>query len=224
MRRSGAAIVLVGLLALTPGAGRGRPSRAANGKIVYITRVNAAGIGAALVTRDPDGGGRAVLRRSAYCLGNPAFSPDGGSLAFETCDGLATMRANGSGFNQLARFSQPEVPSPLAYARDATPAWSPGGRRLVFAAVSGYGRPGGAPYRTLDTRIRIVRADGPADARSRLPAGVVAERQAARLLQDSVHAGRLSPAIYTIRLDGGERRFVTRARRSLPALDRQPVR
>ena len=309
-RTTAAAIALVGLLALAPGtAAAAFPG--GNGRIVYITQANAAGYGTAVVTRDPSGRGRRVLRRSAeFCVANPAFSADGGSLALQTCDGLATMRADGSGFHQFPRFSQPDVASPLAFARDATPAWSPGGGRLVFVAQRFYddgymnsetgglaltnadgssahaltdelvddpqwstrgwiafsnrprrgdpgiwvirpdgsglrrviaggqqpswspdgrriafarGYPGGAPYRTLDTRIRIVRADGTGFqtlVRGHDPAWSPNGKRLAFVQERRAGNGRWSSAIYTIRLDGSDRRLVTRSlRASLGELD-----
>jgi Tol biopolymer transport system component len=313
MRRATAATLLAGVLALAPGVAEAAFS-GGNGRIVYVAGANAAGYGTAVVTRDPSGQGRRVLRRSAeFCVANPAFSADGASLALQTCDALATMNADGSGFQPLPRYSQPDVASPLAFARDATPAWSPGSRRLVFVAQRFYddgftnqetgglalmnadgsgahmltdaivddpqwssrgliafsnrprradpgiwairpdgsglrlvvargqqpswspdgrwiafarGHRGGAPYRTLDTRIRIVRADGTGlrtVVRGHDPAWSPNGRRLAFVRERVRRGGGLSSAIYTIRLDGGKRRLVARSKQSLGALDWQPT-
>jgi Tol biopolymer transport system component len=56
------------------------------------------------------------------CPRDPAFSADGSRLAFTSNGRLAVASSDGSGVTLLPQLT----------ARDADPAWSPGGHRLVF--------------------------------------------------------------------------------------------
>jgi Tol biopolymer transport system component len=207
-----AALASVALLGLAPASAEAA-FPGGNGRIVYVVDGNGAGQGRALVARDPSGGGRVVLRRGRAadggCVGNPAFSPDGVLLALETCDSLATMAADGSGFLRLPRFSQPEGSGGLYYAHDAAPAWSPDGRRLVFVSVRGYDD-GFQPYESND--LAIMRADG--SGVRRLAGDQVADPQwsSRGLIAFSNAMGRDDPAVWVIRPDGsGPRRVIEQA-------------
>jgi WD40-like Beta Propeller Repeat len=154
------ATILVALVA-TLALGLGSSEAAfpgGNGRIVYVTGADPFGVGSALVTRTPSGGGRTVLRRTSAdgCVGNPAWRPDGGSLALDSCPGLATMRGDGSGFLRLPLVSQPEGPG-LYYASDSQPAWSPDGGRLAFVSVTRYDD-GFLSYSSR--RLAVMNADG----------------------------------------------------------------
>jgi hypothetical protein len=130
-----------------------------NGRIVYVAGTATAGPGSALVTRTPSGGGRTVLRSTSAdgcVVGNPAWRPDGGSLALESCGGLATMRGDGSGFLRLPLVLQPEG-SGFYYARDSQPAWSPDGGRLAFVSETRYDD-GLLSYSSR--RLAVMNADG----------------------------------------------------------------
>jgi Tol biopolymer transport system component len=200
-----ALIASVELLALGPDSSQASfPGD--NGRIVYVKRANLGGDGHALVASKPSGGGRTVLRRLSHdgCVGNPAYSPDGGMLALDTCDSLATMRADGSGFLQLPRFSQPEGPNGFYYANDSQPAWSPDGARLVFVSEAGYDD-GFQPYESR--RLAIVNADG-SGARGLTGEDVADPQWSSR----GMIAFTDSQAIWVIRPDGsGRRRVVGRA-------------
>jgi Tol biopolymer transport system component len=200
-----ALIASVGLLALGPDSSRAA-FRGDNGRIVYVKRANSSGEGHALLAREPSGAGRMVLRRLSHdgCVGNPAYSPDGGALALDTCRNLATMRADGSGFLQLPRFSQTEGPAGFYYANDSQPAWSPDGARLVFVSETGYDD-GFQPYESR--RLAIVNADGSA-ARELTGEHVADPQWSSR----GMIAFTESQAIWVIRPDGsGRRRVVSRA-------------
>jgi WD40-like Beta Propeller Repeat len=200
-----ALIASVGLLALGPDSSQAA-FRGENGRIVYVTKANLGGDGHALVAREPSGGGRMVLRRLSHdgCVGSPAYSPEGGALALDTCENLATMRADGSGFLQLPRFSQPEGPSGFYYASDSQPAWSPDGARLVFVSQTGYDD-GFQPYESR--RLAIVNADGSA-ARELTGEHVADPQWSSR----GMIAFTEWQAIWVIRPDGsGRRRVVSRA-------------
>jgi WD40-like Beta Propeller Repeat len=69
-------------------------------------------------TEDTTGGGGTTGR----CPRDPAFSADGTRLAFASNRRLAVADSNGSGVTLLPQLTD----------RDADPAWSPNGQRLVF--------------------------------------------------------------------------------------------
>jgi Tol biopolymer transport system component len=89
----------------------------------------------ALYVVNADGSGRRILTRTAWNLDAPAWSPDGGKLAFQRRVGPATeqcvapcdievfvMNADGSGQQNLTR-------NPVY---DYRPVWSPDGQKLAF--------------------------------------------------------------------------------------------
>jgi Tol biopolymer transport system component len=235
------ATILVALVA-TSALGLGSSEAAfpgGNGRIVYVTTANE---GSALVTRTPSGGGRTVLRRTSDegCVGNPAWRPDGGSLALDGCpvqvansfgfderlSGLATMRGDGSGFLRLPLVSQAEGPG-VYYASDSQPAWSPDGGRLAFVSETRYDD-GFLSYSSR--RLAVMNADGSEpralpDARIDDPERTNPEWSSRGLIaftrwpgwapcEERACDGRLraAPAIWIIRPDGsGLRRVVARA-------------
>jgi Tol biopolymer transport system component len=155
------ATILVALVA-TSALGLGSSEAAfpgGNGRIVYVTEAWPGALGSAVVTRTPSGGGLTVLRGSSAdgcSVGYPAWRPDGGSLALFSCGGLATMRADGSGFLRLPLVSQTEGPG-ILYANDSQPAWSPDGGRLAFVSQTGYDD-GFMSYESH--RLAVMNADG----------------------------------------------------------------
>lgn len=205
------ALAWVALLALGPVFAQAA-FRGDNGKIVYVTHAGGGGQGTVLVARDPGGGGRRVLHKRTLqsCVGNPAYSPHGASLALDTCDHLATMRADGSGRHELPRFSQPEQADGLYFAHDLEPAWSPDGERLVFVSRTGYDD-GFESYESR--RLVVMNADG-SEPRE-LPGQDVHDPQwsSRGLIAFSSQPPRQGqPAIWTIRPDGsGLRRVIGRA-------------
>jgi Tol biopolymer transport system component len=205
------ALAWVALLALGPVFAQAA-FRGDNGKIVYVTHAGGGGQGTVLVARDAGGGGRRVLhkRTSQSCVGNPAYSPDGASLALDTCDHLATMRADGSGRHELPRFSQPEQPGGLYFAHDLEPAWSPDGERLVFVSRTGYDD-GFESYESR--RLVVMNADG-SEPRELPGQDVHDPHWSSRgLIAFSSQPPRQGqPAIWAIRPDGsGLRRVIGRA-------------
>src|SRR5919202_2895356 len=80
-----------------------------------------------------DGSGQSRLTNTAGLDENPAWSPDGKRIAFESArngdDDIYVMNADGSAQTPLVR-------SP----RDQDfPAWSPDGTKLAYAGVTGSG-------------------------------------------------------------------------------------
>jgi WD40 repeat protein len=74
-------------------------------------------------TEDTAGGSGTTGR----CPRDPSFSPDGSRMAFASSDRLAVANSNGSGVTLLPQLT----------GRDADPAWSPNGQRLVFTGRVG---------------------------------------------------------------------------------------
>jgi dipeptidyl aminopeptidase/acylaminoacyl peptidase len=225
------ATILVALVAMSA-LGLGSSEAAfpgGNGRIVYVAGTATAGPASALVTRTPSGGGRTVLRSTSAdgcVVGNPAWRPDGGSLALESCGGLATMRGDGSGFLRLPLVSQAEGPG-VYYASDSQPAWSPDGERLAFVSETRYDD-GLLSY--WSRRLAVMNADGSEpralpDARIDDPERTNPEWSSRGLIaftrwpgwapcEERTCDGRLraAPAIWIIHPDGsGLRRVVARA-------------
>src|SRR5690606_9172202 len=81
--------------------------------------------------------------------GSPAVAPDGRRIAYTSVDphaGTARIRV------LAGTASTPLSEGPL----DTTPAWSPDGETIAFAALSAPAEPGGRP----DMDLHIMRADG----------------------------------------------------------------
>ena len=72
-------------------------------------------------TARADGRGRRNVTHDGSAA-SPAWSPDGGRLAFARGNGVFVVRRDGSGKRRIARRADPTVP-----------AWSPDGRRIAFA-------------------------------------------------------------------------------------------
>ena len=75
-----------------------------------------------------DGSGSRRLTRNRAFDGEPAWSPDGRKIAFQSTKTIGgnkeiyVMNADGSGKRNLTRNP----------ARDGSPSWSPDGRRIAF--------------------------------------------------------------------------------------------
>jgi Tol biopolymer transport system component len=117
------AIVLSSLL--LPGAAGGA-FPGSNGRIAFITNRDA---DFEIYTMRPDGSDERNLTDAPGIDQDPAWSPDGGSLAFSRLRPGATdadvfrMRADGTGRVNLTRTPD---------ARERSPVWSPNGRRIAF--------------------------------------------------------------------------------------------
>lgn len=155
---------------------------------------------------------------------NPAWSSRG-LIAFtrwpgwapceeRTCDGrlraapeIWIIRPDGSGLRRVVASAQ-------------QPAWSPDGRRIVFVRS-----PGGLPL--PETRTYVTGLDGEGVrtvARGFYPAWSPNGKRIAFVQSRPMRGGRLSFAIYTVRLDGSDRRLVARSsRHDLGPLDWQPL-
>ena len=122
-------MLLVCTMILTPPF-RGTPASASfpgeNGRIAFVLEQNGFGD---IYTMDPDGANRQRLSTIAtYDDRNPAFSPDGTKIAFESNrDGnleIYVMKSNGFGVTRLTN-------SP---GSDTDPSWSPDGSTIVFSS------------------------------------------------------------------------------------------
>ncbi|MDX6679415.1 MAG: TolB protein [Solirubrobacteraceae bacterium] len=108
---------------------------------------------------DADGSGLRPLTRTrgAAFEGSPAFSPDGGRIAY-TCGNfeLCVMDADGTASGRLTANDWPRT-----FRYDTSPAWSPDGTTIAFVRTVG-GRDG----------IWLVNADGSGMRPLPVPAGV----------------------------------------------------
>jgi TolB protein len=103
-------------LVLAPSAAATFPGK--NGKIVFTH--GSRGEAPSVHTMRPDGSHERRLAKNAH---NPAFSASGKRIAFDRRGDIYVMRANGSHKKRLTRNA----------ARDYSPTFSPGGKRVVFA-------------------------------------------------------------------------------------------
>lgn len=144
-RSSGAAVAVLATLAAASPAGAAFPGR--NGRIAFGTGgYSEEESGASSTTFDsidtltPLGYGRRALLSctrvnevpspGSRCLGgspdDPAWSPDGRRIAFDTGVALAVMNADGSHVRLL----------PLRGGAPREPTWSPDGRRILFTRTT----------------------------------------------------------------------------------------
>jgi TolB protein len=106
--------------------GRSEPAKAAfpgeNGRIAFVGRVE--GIGDQIFAIKPDGTGEKQLTTSpgSYNI-TPSYSSDGSKIAWERNGDIWIMNADGTNRHSLTT-------SP---ARDASPAFSPSGRKVAFS-------------------------------------------------------------------------------------------
>jgi TolB protein len=111
----GAMLLLVAFSGSASGAFPGRP-----GKIAFAS--DASGTDD-IVVMNADGSGRENLTEGPDDDTDPAWSPDGRTLAFVRDGAVYLIRADGGGLRRLTT--------------GASPAWSPDGRRLVFTRPAG---------------------------------------------------------------------------------------
>jgi Tol biopolymer transport system component len=131
--------------------------------------------------------GRSKTRlASGKTLDTPAWSPDGGRIAYAGVSGqIWMMNANGSGKHALTKTAS-------GTGVDWAPSWSPDGRRLAYESDVATGP------RDSTNEICVIGADGSNPFRlthkaERQSSGVVAGRRLAPLLERAPARGHCTP-------------------------------
>jgi Tol biopolymer transport system component len=127
-----------------------KPAEAAfpgnNGKIVFVNLFGPGPDDDEIVTMKANGDNKTKLTNNRVSDGNPAFSPNGKKIAFESLrDGnldIYTMNANGTDKKRVTRSK----------SLDFDPAWSPDGNKIAFVRSSTHA---GGPF-----DIYVINKDG----------------------------------------------------------------
>jgi TolB protein len=121
-----------------------------NGRIVFQSNVDEP-FGSEIYSMNPDGTGISRLTRSPGGDRNPARSPDGKKIVFESTRDdpsgeIYVMNADGTGTSRLT----------YSAAFDRRPVWSKDGKRIAFEST----RDDANPLTDDDTDIYVMNADG----------------------------------------------------------------
>jgi Tol biopolymer transport system component len=187
----------------------------------------------------PDGTRLVFTSRSGYDDGFQPYAArrlavmnsDGSSPRVLTGMGVGTAQWSSRG---LIAFSETSDAEPaiwtihpdgtgrrLLLRRAEQPEWSPDGRQIAFVR----GRVVGRPFRTIDARIYVARANGKGVrriVRGLYPAWSPNGKRLA-FIQGNPRGDRLTWSLYTIRVDGTDRRLLARSADELLAPDWQPL-
>jgi Tol biopolymer transport system component len=174
-----------------------------------------------LYSMTADGGDQQRLTNDMVAQTDPAWSPDGGTIAYIPFGGpdgfdlaLYVMNRDGTGQRPLLDFSRKRS---IFNAN-----WSPDGRRLVFQIITA--RPSGRTDGDRQSDIAVINADGTGLRRLTRTAAFETHpvwspdgRRIAFTSDRHAKGGRLEPLgpafeLYTMRADGRDVRRITRNR------------
>jgi Tol biopolymer transport system component len=119
-------IVVLGAVLLGLGAGTANGAYPGKNGVIVFARSGD------LWTIRPDGSGLARLTRTAAKEANPAWSPDGTRLAYDSGGSIFVANADGTGAKNISAVGA----APDTGICDSDPTWSPDGKQIAFSFIT----------------------------------------------------------------------------------------
>jgi Tol biopolymer transport system component len=194
------------------GVNGGSPTWAPDGKSLYFTRSYCCEICANIWRVSANGRGAKGVTRKTGLDRDPAVSPDGRTLAFETGDCQPGFPCCIVAMNLATRRTQALPGLPDSLDGSFHPTWAPDGKRIAFN--TGFDDP---------SRIYVARADG-SDARPITRSGLFADSPewSPDGLLIAMIGGGSEASVHVVRPDGTGLRRVWRARDRVFSVDWLP--